>query len=551
MRRLFVEHQIRQVMSLDGLWKLVPHNGTDKEYAIMVPGVWERIPELAAFRGTADFERTVKLDAAGSYLLRIGAVSHTGTVYWDGVEVGRHYNAFTGFDILLEDVAAGTHHLRVLVDNRFSEASALHIPNDYYTYGGINRGMELQKLGRAYITNMAFHSVKQADGSYQAVVKVTCKALADIAAELVVSVAGAAAHQSIDLKRHEEQAFSFTVNVGNVTEWDVLNAHLYDLRATVVADGRPEDDLTDRVGFRTVQISGEDILLNGKKLLLRGFNRHEDHGLFGCALPVQAMMDDLQLILDMGANTIRTCHYPNDPRFLDLCDELGILVWEEHHARALPMSILETELFAEQEAAVNIEMVAQHVNHPCIYIWGVLNECESATEAGRAIYESQINHLRRLDPTRPISFASCRFFADICMDLVDVVSWNIYPRWYVDESVQSYSDRLITWMEEHGAAGKPILITEVGAGGIAGYHDAFAMSKWSEERQREILSEQLTVLLNNKRLSGVYVWQFADTHVAEEWSMHRPKTQNNKGVVDMFRNPKLSYFTVKELFRCK
>ena len=253
-------------------------------------------------------------------------------------------------------------------------------------------------------------------------------------------------------------------------------------------------------------------------------------------------------MLDAGANSVRTCHYPNDPRFLDLCDELGVLVWEEHHARALPMSILETPLFREQEAACNEEMVAQHVNHPCIYIWGVLNECESETEAGREIYRAQLEHLRTLDPTRPVSYASCRFFTDICMDLADVVSWNIYPRWYVDESVKSYSDRLLAWMEEHGAAGKPILITEVGAGGIYGYHDPFARSIWSEERQCDILREQLGTLLANPRLSGIYVWQFADVRVAEEWAMHRPKTQNNKGIVSSLRQPKMSYAAVKELF---
>ena len=134
------------------------------------------------------------------------------------------------------------------------------------------------------------------------------------------------------------------------------------------------------------------------------------------------------------------------------------------------------------------------------------------------------------------------------MDLVDVVSFNIYPAWYVNEPVDQYLGRLLEWMDENGAKGKPVLITEIGAGAIPGYHDAFRRAKWSEERQADILDEQIQAVLGNHRISGVYIWQFADVKVSEEWAMSRPRTMNNKGVVDEYRRPKLSYFTVKRLF---
>ena len=550
MRRTFAEHAIRPVASLDGLWQLTPHDGSDKVYSAMVPGVWERIPALTSYCGTADYCRTVEIKTSGHYLLRMGAVSHTGHVYWDEKLVSTHYNAFTGFDILLENVAAGTHQLRVLVDNRFTEESTLHIPNDYFTYGGINRSVELHQVGQVYIDRMAFHSVKLGEGSYKAVVKVFLCAIEAVQTACInLSVAGGTACAKVDgLSAGEIRPVELTLDVHDIKEWDVFQPNLYELEAQLSIGGEPVDDLIDHVGFRTVEVVGERILLNGKPVYLKGFNRHEDHGLFGCALPQEAMMDDLQRILDTGANTVRTCHYPNDPKFLDLCDELGILVWEEHHARALPIEIMRTPLFAQQEGACNEEMIAQHVNHPSIYIWGVLNECESETEEGRAIYAAQLNHLRQLDPTRPVSFASCRVYTDICMDLVDVVSWNIYPKWYHKESVKDYAEPLLAWMEKNGAAGKPILITEVGAGAIAGYHDPFGKAKWSEERQCDIIEEQLTTLMANPRLSGVYLWQFADVRVSEEWFMNRPKTQNNKGIVDRFREPKLSYALVKRLF---
>ena len=208
-------------------------------------------------------------------------------------------------------------------------------------------------------------------------------------------------------------------------------------------------------------------------------------------------------------------------------------------------------LFAGQIEQSAVEMVNQHVNHACIYTWGLLNECESDTEFGRGMYSRIIDLLHRLDGMRPATFASCRFFTDICLELADIASFNIYPLWYYEENAASYTARLVRWMDDNGAEGKPIIISEFGAGGIYGYHDPLYESKWSEERQARILDEQLTALEAMKRVTGTYIWQFADVRVAEEWSMHRPKSQNNKGIVDLFRRPKLAYRVVKDHYAKK
>ena len=117
---------------------------------------------------------------------------------------------------------------------------------------------------------------------------------------------------------------------GQAEEWSPENPVLYHLTA-VLQDGMGNDmdDWIDRVGFREIRMEGKDILLNGRKIRIKGFCRHEDHPQFGCAIPFQAMQQDLMLMKDMGANSVRTSHYPNDELFLDLCDETGFLVWEE------------------------------------------------------------------------------------------------------------------------------------------------------------------------------------------------------------------------------
>lgn len=548
MYRMFDEHVLRPVTSLNGLWDMEIEG---KHYPMLIPGVWERIPELRSYRGTAEFTRRVTVAEDGTYLLRFGGVSHTATVYWDGVQVGWHYNAYTAFEVLLENVAAGEHTLRVTTDNRYETASVLHFPNDYYTYGGLNRPVELHKLANARIRRMQFSCEQTGEGAYLAKVEVFVQAFADCAAmQVQVSVAGAEAVTEVPaLKAGEDASAAITLNVSGIKPWDIGQGNLYDLTAALFADDRVIDDLIDRVGFRTFDWHGESIRLNGRKIFIKGFNRHEDHGQFGSSLPVEAMMDDLHLLLSTGANSVRTCHYPNDPRFLDLCDALGILVWEENHARGLNEETMRHPDFEPVCRKVNEEMVTQHYNHPSIWVWGLLNECESATEFGREAYRKQLEQLRALDPTRPTTFASCRFFTDLCMDLPDICSFNIYPLWYHNEPAADYTKRIADFMDGAGAAGKPIIFSEFGAGAIAGYHDPFGRAKWSEERQCDILDVQLKAIMGMERVSGAYIWQFADVRVAEEWAHTRPKTVNNKGVFDQFRRPKLSFNVVKERFK--
>ena len=545
--RMFAEHRVRPVISLDGVWDLTVTDSGNC-FHVIVPGVWESVPALARYRGRGEFTRSFRLDRTGSILLRFGGVSHTAVVLLDGKELGTHYDAFTGFRFAVPDELAGEHTITVRVDNSFSEASTLHIPNDYYTYGGITRPVSIELIPDVYIDRMVFVPSLDNCSSWVADVTVTVKALKAFGGGSVrAGIAGASAELACPpLDAGESAELEFRLSCPDAAAWNHMDPHLYMLTAELLVGSRVVDDLIDRVGFRTVRTEGENLLINDRKVYIKGFNRHEEYGNQGCAVSVNAMMEDLQLMMDTGANSVRTSHYPNDPRFLDLCDELGLLVWEETHSRAIPGEIMRKPLFREQISDSAREMVSQHFNHPCIYTWGLLNECESETEFGRQIYSELIDQLHGMDSTRPVTYASCRAFNDVCLDLVDIVSFNIYPLWYHDDSPAEYADRLLRWMDENGAAGKPILFSEFGAGGIAGFHDPFGKAKWSEEYQAEVLGKQLTDLGMIPRISGTYIWQFADVRVAREWAMGRPKSENNKGIVDRYRRPKLAYFTVKE-----
>lgn len=548
MYRLFNTHNIRKSYECDALWDFETE---DKSYTgkLAVPSCWETVPSLASYKGKATYSK--KMRFGKNVRLVFKGVSHTADVYCDGKLIAHHYNAYTPFnaDVCTE---AGEHEIKVVVDNAYSESSALHIENDYYSYGGIIRPLIVEDLGDAVINYIHFEPFCEG-GIWKAKIKVNIesKADADKDYELALSLNNDVfIRKNIFLKSSDitvdEDVFTFS----EVEEYSIENPNLYTLSAVLYQNGSPTDDLIERVGFREIKVCGKNILLNGKPIRLVGFNRHEDYNSLGSSIPLQAMMRDIALIKETGANCVRTSHYPNDELFLDLCDECGLLVWEEGHARGLTEKNMQNPNFMPQSLQVIDEMIINHFNHPSIFCWGIFNECASDTPYGRECYKKMYDRIDKHDTNRPKTSASNKKNSDICLDLEDIVSMNIYPLWYsfFGDSVQECVSALKDYIKQTGNADKPLIISEIGAGGIYGYRSDTSC-KWSEERQAQILDEQLSNVLCDEDICGVFVWQFCDCRVDESWALSRPGTKNNKGVVDEFRRKKLAFETVKKHFK--
>ena len=446
-------------------------------------------------------------------------------------------------------VSAGMHELEVYVDNRFTEESALHIPNDYYTYGGIIRGVVLEYLPEIFIQEFCCTPVYREE-NWEVDIKIRLKNEGEDPQSIdgSVSIAGHTAEFS-DLVIEKEGLWETVLSVSDVTNWEPENPVLYLAEICIMQEKTVIDDYIERIGFRKIEIIDNKLLLNDKEIYIKGYNRHEDHPILGCSLTFQEMEYDLNLVLKSNANLIRTSHYPNDELFLDLCDEKGILVWEESHARGLTEEKMAHPNFQKQSLECIDAMINHHKHHPSIIMWGLLNECSSNTEFGRECYRQQIKRIRELDSTRPVTFASDKHFTDLCMDLVDIVSLNIYPRWYEDKDPGEMLDEIYEWLIKTGEQEKPILISEFGAGAIYGYRSP-QNEKWSEQRQCAILKECIEKFFEKSYINGIIIWQFCDCRVTEEeWALKRPKCQNNKGIVDQYRRPKMAFDTVQELFR--
>ncbi|KKI91346.1 beta-glucuronidase [Bacillus sp. SA1-12] len=551
--RLFQNHYVRKEITLDPVWDFHTLNSEEKkqeEFKMLVPGCWESNPKLVSYRGKGVYSK--KVTFGGNVRLVFKGISHTAYVYLDKKQVAYHYNAYTEFSVLLQGIPYGEHLLEVKVDNSFHEESALHVSNDYYSYGGIIRPVVMEEIGEMFIKYVHFIPYWE-NGKWYASISASLSNLSNeqknvtlqikIGDEAVVSFADRV------LLPNAETLLENTFEFPSAITYTLENPKVYMMDAKLLYNDKAVDDLIDRVGFRDIKVDGKDILLNGKKVIIKGVNRHEDYAEFGCAIPIEAMYRDIEIIKSLGANCIRTSHYPNDERFLDLCDENGILVWEEAHARGLSEEQMKHKNFEKQSLDCIREMIENHINHPSIYVWGILNECVSNTEFGRSCYAKQFELIKSLDSSRPVSFASLEGYigSDLCLDLVDIVSFNIYPRWYHDTPVEDALNTLKNFVNNTGGAGKPLLISEIGAGAIYG-NRSNNQEKWTEEYQQYALTEQLTSILSDEDLSGVIIWQYADCRVDKGWFHVRPKSQNNKGLVDIYRREKLAYNKVKEIF---
>lgn len=551
MIRTFCTHEIRKVRELSGsLWEFSPCTGdlAGRKYRTAVPGCWESMPDFSSYRGVGVFSREIETE--GAFRLVFKGVSHTARVCLDGREIGSHYNAYTPFAVAVTDVMAGRHLLEVYADNTFGEASALHIPNDYMSYGGISRGVLLEELTDTYIEYIHAVPVMEKDG-WKALVSVKVKnwSAAGKACRLYLDLAGIASEaMELTLEAGGEKTVDFQLSAAEAEAWEIKNPKLYTVRATLSDENGAFDDQIDRMGFREIRTEGKDILLNGKKLRIRGFCRHEDHPMFGCALPYAAIQQDLETAMDLGANAIRTAHYPNDELFLDLCDEQGILVWEENHARGLTLEHMQNPNFERQAETCIEEMITAHINHPSVIIWGILNECASDTEYGYECYKKQYDLIKHMDFSRPRSSASCKFKTDICFGLPEIVSYNLYPEWYHETPASEYVKDIYDWVQrESEGSGKPFLVTEIGAGAIYGFR-SHTLCKWSEEYQAKALEDQITAVLEQEGCCGIFIWQLCDVRVSDEWFASRPRTMNNKGIVDEYRRRKLAYDVVKRIY---
>lgn len=514
-----------------------------------VPGCFDTLPHHALSRGVGYYRRCINVDGESRYRLVFGGVAHNATVYLDGKEIASHHGAFTAFHADLPALESGDHELVVAADNRFDGlARPLHMDFfDWYSYGGINRPVTLQRWSEVLIERVTPVTEDWRAGRVRIEVTFTngTDKKGTVPSEILVD--GQSVHSDqVDRAAGEARC---TIEVSDAKPWSPESPHLYAL-AVRVGDAECTLDL----GIRSLRTEGARILLNDEPVRIRGINHHESHISFGFALPEHVILGDVQQMKDLGCNFVRTSHYPQDPRFIRCCDRLGLMVWSEVTGWGYSEEMMNDPGLAEAQKTCTVEMIQQYAHHPSIVCWGILNESASHAASTRPVYEEVVSLARRLDPTRPITYASNKFPepGDEMFDLVDWVSINAYPGWYGGDLTDCV-DRLgeiADALRQQGLDGKPVIISELGAGAIPGWDDV-RPTKWSLSYQRELLTKIATALRDDPFWSGLVIWQFGDIRTSETVWMHRPRVFNNKGIVDEYRRPKPAYAAVREIYHSK
>lgn len=329
------------------------------------------------------------------------------------------------------------------------------------------------------------------------------------------------------------------VEIAHPQVWDVDHPQLYTCEATVSAGGE-QVVAAERFGFRHFEfVEKGPFRLNGRRLLLRGTHRHEDHAGVGAAMTEEQMVEEMGLMKRMGVNFIRLGHYQQSEIILRLCDELGILVWEE-----IPWcrgGVGGTNYRAQARRMLT-DMIGQHYNHPAVIIWGLGNENDWPNDFQRfdqgeiRAFMSELNTLaHRLDPARRTAIRRC----DFCRDIVDVYSPSIWAGWYRGD----YKDYR-SFSREALESVRHFLHVEWGADSHPGRHVEERQptrKEWSETYAVKLMDWHLKEQEEMPWLTGTAFWPFKDFSTPVRPENPVPYV-NQKGVVERDLTPKESYY---------
>lgn len=551
-----------QVISLDGIWEFsfYPQKfyedvwNTDFSAAdiMCVPGAFDMLPDYYCQRGTGLYRRTFELaEDVKNAFIRVHGMGLRCCFAIDGKMVGSSQLSYSLLEIPTGALNAGEHVITAALDNNFDPQKVkLFNPNyDFYAHGGFYHGIELKlqrdewELDRVLVRTLCIKT-----GTVELEFIFKGEAPADFSAQIAFD------HNS--LAEYEVKNRRLTLQVVDFKLWSVEEPNLHTLTAMVNARC-----VKERFGLRTVEAGKKSLLLNGKPVYLKGFNRHEAHLEFGAATGEALMLADLQNMRKMHCNFVRGAHYPQSQKFLDMCDELGFLVWEESLGWGNPAEQMSDPEYQDLQLEQTLLMVQNSFNHPSVIIWGFQNENASNTGIGRDFNTRLIRAIKAQDSKRLVTFACNRGKDDLSNNESDLIAYNTYPAWINTEALDSNMaedmrrdrDAILEYLRKTYGEDKPIIVSEMGTCGVYNAHDP-AAAQWTEEFQAEYLENVIDTVFASDEICGLTIWHLADTRsYLRSGSAIRvkPFAQNLAGVFDGYRRAKLAAKVVETRFERK
>jgi len=518
-----------------------------------LPSSWlTEAPELRYYQGLMWYQRTFPAPTArkGRYFLRFGAANYSTVVYLNGKPVGRHEGGFTPFAFdVTKLLRAGDNQITVGVDSQATEATVPPPVTDWENYGGITRPIRLISTPDTYVDDAWVRLTR--DGQLAVDAHLDGAQAGNHAIRLKIATLG------VDLAGTTDAKGNWRTTVAApraLIRWSPEQPKLYDV---TIASG--DDQWRDRIGFRTIEVRGPDILLNGKPIFLRGISLHEEE--LGAeptrAITPAAARALLSEIKDgLHGNYVRLAHYPHSEVMTRLADEMGIIVWSEVPVYwRVAWSNPDTLATARNMIAENI---MRDRNRASIAIWSVANETP-VTDARNTFLRTLVSDVRKLDDTRLVSAALLTersqgangkpiiAMADPLADALDVVAINTYFGWYTPDRLDdlaSFSFRV--------PANKPLIFSEFGADAKAGFHDSRSMpEKFSEEYQAEFYRKTLGMVDRIPTLRGMSPWILKDFRSPRRQNPEFQQGWNRKGLISETGQRKQAFGVLADYYERK
>ena len=498
------------------------------------------------FRGTCTYTKAFAVPAHADdeeVWLEFEGAAMTAVVSLNGMELARHEGGYSTFRVNLTPALAAQNTLTVTVDN---SANRTVYPQkaDFTFYGGIYRDVHILIVPQSHfaLNNHGAPALRVtpevADDLHSAVVTVesACENTPD-GTEVLFTIEDVGAQTAI--VQNGKAVSVFTIK--NVHLWDgIADPYLYSVAAALPSG----DAVAVNFGCRKIAFKPDTgFWLNGKNIRLVGAARHQDRAGLGNALTAAEHEEDVQILRDMGANTVRLAHYQHAQYFYDLCDKYGLVAWAEIPYITEHMPEANANALSQME-----ELVTQNYNHPSIICWGLSNEI---TTTGGVNDDMIANHhalndlCHRLDTTRPTTMAHVFMLDpnDPFVQLPDICSYNLYYGWYLGE-LQQNDDFFDTFHKNH--PDRVIGLSEFGADANPAYQSAHPeRGDWTESYQAVYHEHMLKMWEERPYIWAMHVWNGFDFGADGRGEGGKPG-QNQKGLVTFDRKTKKdAYFIYK------
>ena len=511
----------------------------DTSDKLKVPADWNtQRKDLFFYEGTVWYKRSFNYypKIGRRFFLYFGAINYNAKVYFNGEKVGEHIGGFTPFNFEVTSLMKnGENYVVVKVDNKRTREGVPTLNTDWWNYGGITRDVVLIELPDTFIEDYFIQLDKNNSDKVTGWIKLNGSQNNKV---VKLKIKESNIDKVFNADENSKCTFTFEADL---IKWTPESPKLYDVIITT-----NNDSIVDQIGFRTIEVRNNEILLNGKSVFLRGISIHEESPMTGGRATSE---NDAEKLLgyakELSCNFVRLAHYPHNEYMVKEADKLGLLVWSEIPVYwTILWEKIETFNLALQQLS---EMINRDKNRASVIIWSVANETPRSENRMRFL-TNLIKQARLLDPTRLISAATELTYNqktitvdDPLSENLDVIGANEYLGWY-SYSIDEIKDFI--WKTNFN---KPLIISEFGGGALYGLHGD-EQTRWTEEYQAAIYREQLKMLSKISFVKGMSPWILVDFR-----SPRRPLPEiqdfyNRKGIISNDGNKKQAYYILQDFY---